>query len=151
MKKLKKKQNKKQKKPKIKLLEEKIKKLNNENTTLRENIFTQLKIIEILSGNKEKRLILPSRSKIKTLRRTKKNNDSNTNHSNWQTAHFTKNSNKRGSNDIHFETSNKFAPLLMENVDDLTTYKLTNISSAIQRLVQIVKVTVLTMSLFRQF
>ena len=52
MKKRKKKQNKKQKKPKIKLLEEKIKKLNNENTTLRENIFTQLKIIEILSGNK---------------------------------------------------------------------------------------------------
>ena len=52
MKKLKKKQNKtKQKTPKIKLLEEKIKKLNNENTTLRENIFTQLKIIEILSGS----------------------------------------------------------------------------------------------------
>ena len=52
MKKLKKNKTKNKKKPKIKLLEEKIKKLNNENTTLRENIFTQLKIIEILSGNK---------------------------------------------------------------------------------------------------
>ena len=29
-----------------------------------------------------------------------------------------------------FETRNKFAPLLMENIDDFTTCKLTNITSA---------------------
>ena len=39
------------KKTKIKSLDEDIKKLKNENTTLREKILTQLKIIENLSGN----------------------------------------------------------------------------------------------------
>ena len=42
------------KKTKIKSLEEEIKKLKNENTTLRENILTQLKIIENLSGNNDR-------------------------------------------------------------------------------------------------
>ena len=39
---------------KIKLLEEEIKKLKNENTTLRENILTQLKIIQNSSGNNDR-------------------------------------------------------------------------------------------------
>ena len=155
MKKLKKKQNKtkQNKKPrKSNCSKRKLKSLTMKILLWEKTSSPNLKLLKFYQvTTKEKRQILPSRSKIKTQRRTKKNNDSNTNNSNWQTAHFTKNSNKRGSNDIHFETSNKFAPLLMENVDDLTTYKLTNISSAIQRLVQIVKVTVLTMSLFRQF
>ena len=42
-------------KTKTKSLEEEIKKLKNENTTLRENILTQLKIIENLSGNNDKK------------------------------------------------------------------------------------------------
>ena len=42
------------KKTKIKSLEKEIKKLKNENTTLRENILTQLKIIENLSGNNDR-------------------------------------------------------------------------------------------------
>ena len=42
------------KKSKIKSLEEEIKKLKNENTTLRENILTQLKIIENLSKNNDR-------------------------------------------------------------------------------------------------
>ena len=39
---------------KIKSLEEEIKKLKNENTTLRENILTQLKIIQNSSGNNDR-------------------------------------------------------------------------------------------------
>ena len=39
---------------KIKSLEEEIKNLKNENTTLRESILTQLKIIENLSGNNDR-------------------------------------------------------------------------------------------------
>ena len=39
---------------KIKSLEKEIKKLKNENTTLRENILTQLKIIENLSKNNDR-------------------------------------------------------------------------------------------------
>ena len=42
------------KKTKIKSLDEDIKKLKNENTTLREKILTQLKIIENLSGNNDR-------------------------------------------------------------------------------------------------
>ena len=42
------------KKTKIKSLEKEIKKLKNENTTLRENILTQLKIIENLSKNNDR-------------------------------------------------------------------------------------------------
>ena len=42
------------KKTKIKSLGEEIKKLKNENTTLRENILTQLKIIDNLSGNNDR-------------------------------------------------------------------------------------------------
>ena len=42
------------KKTKIKSLDEDIKKLKNENTTLRENILTHLKIIENLSGNNDR-------------------------------------------------------------------------------------------------
>ena len=45
------------KKMKIKLFEEEIKNLKNENTTLRENILTQLKIIENLFGNNDKSTI----------------------------------------------------------------------------------------------
>ena len=41
-------------KMKIKSLEEDFKKLKNENTTLRENILTQLKIIENLSKNNDR-------------------------------------------------------------------------------------------------
>ena len=41
-------------KMKIKSLEKEIKKLKNENTTLRENILTQLKIIENLSKNNDR-------------------------------------------------------------------------------------------------
>ena len=41
-------------KTKIKSLEEEMKKLKNENTTFRESILTQLKIIENLSGNKQR-------------------------------------------------------------------------------------------------
>ena len=42
------------KKTKIKSLDEDIKKLKNENTTLREKILTQRKIIENLSGNNDR-------------------------------------------------------------------------------------------------
>ena len=42
------------KKIKIKSLKEEIKNLKNENTTLREDILTQLKIIENLSGNNDR-------------------------------------------------------------------------------------------------
>ena len=42
------------KKTKVKSLDEDIKKLKNENTTLREKILTQLKIIENLSGNNDR-------------------------------------------------------------------------------------------------
>ena len=113
-------------KTKIKSLEEEIRKFKNENNTLRENILIQLKIIKTLSGNNERKTNIPIKNK------TKKNNDFKTNNSNRQTTHSTKNSNKRqrGSIDIHFETSNKFAPLLMANIDDFTTCKLTNITSA---------------------
>ena len=41
-------------KTKIKSLEDEIKKLKNENTTLRENILTQLKVIENLCGNNDR-------------------------------------------------------------------------------------------------
>ena len=47
----------------------------------------------------------------------KQSNDFNINKFDLQTAHFTKNTNKRyrGSNDIQFETGNKVTPLRMEN------------------------------------
>ena len=35
----------------------------------------------------------------------------------------------KGSKDIHFETSNKFAPLLKENTDNVTKCSSTNIAS----------------------
>ena len=93
-------------KMKIKLLEEEIKNLKNENTTLRENILTQLKTIENLSGNNDR-----SRTNTPIIDKTRQKNDFNINNSNWQIAHSSKSSNKRqrGSKDIHFETSNKFA------------------------------------------
>ena len=54
------------------------------------------------------------------------------NNSNWQIAHSSESSNKnqRESMDIHFESSNKFAPLLTENIDDATKFSLTNTTSA---------------------
>ena len=104
-------------KTKIKLLAEKIKKLKNENTTLRENILTHLKVIENLPGNSDRNttntliidntkqkmtyiitIILIGRSLILLKIATK----------------------DRGSKNIHFETSNKFAPWLTENTDDVT-------------------------------
>ena len=93
-------------KMKIKLLEEEIKNLKNENTTLRENILTQLKTIENLSGNNDR-----SRTNTPIIDKTRQKNDFNIINSNWQIAHSSKSSNKRqrGSKDIHFETSNKFA------------------------------------------
>ena len=113
------------KKMKIKLLEEEIKNLKNENTTLRENILTQLKIIENLSGSNDKNTINTS-----IIDKTKQKNDFNMNNSNWQIACSSKNSNKRQreSKDIHFETSNKFASLLTENTDDVTKSSSTNIA-----------------------
>ena len=42
-------------KTKTKSLEEEIKKLKNENTSLKENILTQLKITENLSGNNDRK------------------------------------------------------------------------------------------------
>ena len=115
------------KKMKIKLLEEEIKNLKNENTTLRENILTQLKIIENLSGSNDKNTINTS-----IIDKTKQKNDFNMNNSNWQIACSSKNSNKRQreSKDIHFETSNKFASLLTENTDDVTKSSSSSIASA---------------------
>ena len=115
------------KKMKIKLLEEEIKNLKNENTTLRENILTQLKIIENLSGNNDKNTINTS-----IIDKTKQKNDFNMNNSNWQIAYSSKSSNKRQreSKDIHFETSNKFASLLTENTDHVTKSSSTSMASA---------------------
>ena len=94
---------------------------------MRENILTQLKIIESLSGNNDR-----STTNTPIIDKTKQKNDFNINNSNWQIAHSSKSSNKRqrGSNDIHFETSNKFASLLTENTDDLTKCSSTNKGSA---------------------
>ena len=113
------------KKMKIKLFEEEIKNLKNENTTLRENILTQLKIIENLSGNNDKSTIHTS-----IIDKTKQKNDFNMNSSNWKIAYSSESSNKRQreSKDIHFETSNKFASLLTENTDDVTKSSSTNIA-----------------------
>ena len=54
------------------------------------------------------------------------------NNSNWQITDSSESSNKnqRESMDIHFESSNKFALLLMENIDDVTKFSSTNITSA---------------------
>ena len=54
------------------------------------------------------------------------------NNSNWQITDSSESSNKnqRESMDIHFESSNKFAPLLTENIDDATKFSLTNTTSA---------------------
>ena len=113
-------------KMKIKSLEEEIKNLKNENTTLRENILTQLKIIENLSGNNHR-----STTNTPIIDKTKQKM-TNINNSNWQIAHSSKSSNKRQgeSKDIHFETSNKFTPLLTKNTDDVTKSSSTNIASA---------------------
>ena len=64
--------------------------------------------------------------------KTNQKNDFNINNCNWQITHFSKSSNERQreSKDIHFETSNKFAPLLMENTDDVTKSSSTKIASA---------------------
>ena len=112
---------------KIKLLEEEIKKLKNENTTFRENILTQLKIIENVSGYNDR-----STTNTPIIDKTKQKNDYNINNSNWQIAHSFKISNKRQreSMDIYFETKNKFTPLLTENADDVTKCSSTNIASA---------------------
>ena len=114
-------------KKKIKSLEDEIKKLKNENTTLRENILTQLKIIENLSGNNDR-----STTNTPIIYKIIQKNDFNINNSNWQIAHSSKSSNKgqRGSKDIHFETSNKFTLLLTENTDDVTKCSSTNIALA---------------------
>ena len=77
-------------KMKIKSLEEKIKNLKNENTTARENILTQLKIIENLSSNNNR-----STTKTPIIDKTKQKNDFNINNSNWQMAHSSKSSSKR--------------------------------------------------------
>ena len=114
-------------KTKIKSLEEELKKLKNENATLTENILTQLKIVENLSGNNDR-----NTTNTSIIDKTKKKSDFNINNSNWQIAHSSKSSIKsqRGSKDIHFSTSNKFAPLLTENADDVTKCSSTNIASA---------------------
>ena len=64
--------------------------------------------------------------------KTNQKNDFNINNCNWQITHFSKSSNERQreSKNIHFETSNKFAPLLMENTDDVTKSNSTKIASA---------------------
>ena len=55
-----------------------------------------------------------------------------TNNSNCQIAHSSKSSSKRQgeSMGIHFETNNKFTPLLTENTDDVAKCSSTNIASA---------------------
>ena len=105
---------------KTKLPEEEIK-------NLRENILTQLKIIENLSGTNDR-----STTNTPIIDKTKQKNNFNLNNSNWQIVHSSKSSNKRQreSKGIHFETSNKFAPLLTENTDDVTKGSSTNIASA---------------------
>ena len=114
-------------KMKIKSLEEEIKNLKSENTTLRENIMTQLKNIENLSGNNDRRT-----ANTPIIDKTKQKNDFNINNSNWQIAHSSKSSNKRqrGSKDIHFETSSKSVPLLTEKTDYVTKCSSTNMASA---------------------
>ena len=57
---------------KIKSLEEEIKKLKNENTTFRENILTQLKIIENVSGYNDR-----STTNTSIIDKTKQKNDFN--------------------------------------------------------------------------
>ena len=115
------------KKTKIKSLEEEIKKLKNENTTLRENILIQLKIIENLSGNNDR-----STTNTPITGKTKQKNDFNIYNSYWQIAHSPERSNKRQreSMDIHYEFSNEFAPLLTENTDDVIKCSSTNKASA---------------------
>ena len=71
-------------KTKIKSLEEEIKKLMNENITLRENTLTQHKIFENLSGNNDGNT---TNTPIKD--KTKQNNDFNINNSNWQIGYST--------------------------------------------------------------
>ena len=112
---------------KIKSLEEEIKKFKNENITLKESILTQLKIIENLSGNKNR-----STTNTPIIAKTKQRNDFDINNSNWQIAHSSKSCNKRQRElmHIHFETSNNFAPLLTENTDDVTKCSSTNIALA---------------------
>ena len=77
-------------KTKIKLLAEKIKKLKNENTTLRENILTHLKVIENLPGNNDR-----NTTNTLIIDKTKQKNDFNINNSDWPITHSSKNSNKR--------------------------------------------------------
>ena len=59
-------------------------------TTARENILTQLKIIENLSSNNNR-----STTKTPIIDKTKQKNDFNINNSNWQMAHSSKSSSKR--------------------------------------------------------
>ena len=101
--------------------------LKNENITLKENVLTQLKIIENLSGNKNR-----STTNTPIIDKTRQRNDFDINNSNWQIAHSSKSCNKRQieSMHIHFETSNNFAPLLTENTDDVTKCSSTNIALA---------------------
>ena len=77
------------KKTKIKSPEKEMKNIKNEKITLGENILTHRKIIENLSGNNKRKT---TNSPIKDKK--KKVNGLNTNKFNWQTSHFTKNSNK---------------------------------------------------------
>ena len=85
-------------KTKIKLLEEEIKKFKNESTTLTENILTQLKIIENLSGNNDR-----NTTNTPIIDKTKQKNDFKINNSNWKISYSSKSSSKRqsGSKDIH--------------------------------------------------
>ena len=73
-----------------KLLEEETKKLKNENITLRENILTQLKIVQNSSGNNDR-----STANIHIIDKTRQKNDLNIKNSNWQIAHSSKSSSKR--------------------------------------------------------
>ena len=94
---------------------------------MRENILTQLKIIENVSGYNDR-----STTNTSIIDKTKQENDFNINNSNWQIARSSKSSNKRQreSMDIHLETNNKFISLLTENTDDVTKCSSTNIASA---------------------
>ena len=64
-------------KTKTKSLEEEIKNLKNENTTLRENILIQFKIIENLCGNNDR-----NTANTPIIDKTKQKNDFNVNNSN---------------------------------------------------------------------
>ena len=77
------------KKAKIKLPEEEIKKLK-ENTTLRGNILTQIKIVENFSDDNDR-----NTTNTPIIDKTKQKMTCNINNSNWQIAHSSKSRNKR--------------------------------------------------------